>query len=52
MRPKREAALSARWGNVSHSPLAGEAAWRVADIQWQLEKSDYSTLPSAHEKQA
>ncbi len=34
------------------SPLAAEAAWRAADIQWQLEKADYSTLPSAHEKEA
>jgi hypothetical protein len=35
-----------------NSPLAAEAAWRSADIQWQLEKADYSTMPSAHEKQA
>lgn len=34
------------------SPLAAEAAWRAADIQWQIEKADVSTLPSAHEKQA
>ncbi len=33
------------------SPLAPEAAWRSADIKWQLEKSDISTLPSAHEKE-
>ncbi len=33
-----------------NSPLAGEAAWRAADIQWQLEKADASTRPSAHEK--
>ncbi len=33
-----------------NSPLAPQAAWRAADIQWQLEKSDASTLPSAHEK--
>jgi hypothetical protein len=32
------------------SPLAPEAAWRSADIRWQLEKQDVSTLPSAHEK--
>lgn len=30
-----------------NSPLAPEAAWRAADIRWQLEKADYSTLPSA-----
>jgi hypothetical protein len=34
------------------SPLAGEAEWRAADIEWQIEKADVSTLPSAHEKQA
>ncbi len=33
-----------------NSPLAGEAAWRAADIQWQIQKADASTLPSAHEK--
>ncbi len=32
------------------SPLAPDAAWRSADIRWQLEKQDISTLPSAHEK--
>jgi hypothetical protein len=35
-----------------NSPLAAEAAWRAADIQWQVEKHDVSTLPSAHEKEA
>ena len=35
-----------------NSPLAGAAAWRAADIQWQIEKADYSTLPSAREKQS
>jgi hypothetical protein len=34
------------------SPLAGEAAWRSADIRWQLQKADISSLPSAHEKDA
>src|ERR1700735_1625279 len=34
------------------SPLAGEAAWRAADIRWQLEKLDASTLPSAKEQEA
>jgi hypothetical protein len=33
-----------------NSPLAPEAAWRSADIQWQIEKADASTLRSAHEK--
>jgi len=33
-----------------NSPLAGEAAWRAADIQWQLEKHDAATLPSSHMK--
>jgi hypothetical protein len=35
-----------------NSPLAPEAAWRAGDIQWQIEKQDVSTLPSAHEKNA
>jgi hypothetical protein len=35
-----------------NSPLAGEAAWRSADIQWQLQKADYSTLSSSKEKDA
>lgn len=30
-----------------NSPLAGEAAYRAADIQWQLDKSDLETRPSA-----
>jgi hypothetical protein len=34
------------------SPLAPEAAWRSADIRWQLQKADISSLPSAHEKDA
>ena len=33
------------------SPLAPEAAWRSADIKWQLEKADVFSLPSAHEKE-
>lgn len=32
------------------SPLASEAAWRSADIRWQLAKRDISTLPSAKEQ--
>jgi len=35
-----------------NSPLAPDAAWRAADIRWQLEKQDISTLPSAHEKES
>jgi len=34
------------------STLAGEAAWRSADIRWQLDKADNSTLPSAKEQEA
>ncbi len=34
------------------SPLAAQAAWRSADIRWQLEKADISTLPSAKEQEA
>jgi len=34
------------------SALAPEAAWRSADIRWQLEKLDASTLPSAKEQEA
>jgi len=33
-----------------NSPLVPEAAWRSADIQWQIEKADTSTLRSSHEK--
>jgi hypothetical protein len=33
-------------------PRTAEALWRAADIRWQLEKEDASTLPSAHEKEA
>jgi len=34
------------------SPLAPEAAFRSADVRWQLDKLDISTLPSAHEQEA
>jgi hypothetical protein len=33
-----------------NSPLVSEAAWRAADIQWQLEKADANSRPSAKEK--
>jgi len=32
------------------SPLAGEALWRAADIQWQLEKADTMSRQSAKER--
>jgi len=35
-----------------NSPLTPEAAWRAADIQWQLWKADASTRPSAKAKEA
>ncbi len=34
------------------SPLAAEAAFRAADIRWQLDKAENKTLPSAHEQEA
>src|ERR1700727_1824715 len=34
------------------SALAPEAAWRSADIRWQMDKLDISTLPSAKEQEA
>lgn len=34
------------------SPLAPEAAWRSADIRWQIDKLDISSLPSAKEQDA
>lgn len=34
------------------SALAPAAAWRAADVRWQLEKLDISTLPSAKEQEA
>ena len=33
-----------------NSALAPEAAWRAADIQWQLQKADAATRPSAKER--
>ena len=32
------------------SPLVPTAAWRSADIQWQIEKADVSTRPSSKER--
>ena len=34
------------------SPLAPESAWRAADVRWQLERRDVSSLPSAKEQEA
>lgn len=35
-----------------NSPLVPEAAWRTADIQWQIDKAEQRTRPSAHEREA
>jgi len=34
------------------STLAAEAIFRSADVRWQIDKADISTLPSAHEQEA
>ena len=34
------------------APLAGEALYRAADIQWQIDKSDMQSRPSAREKES
>jgi hypothetical protein len=34
------------------SPLAAESLFRSADIRWQIDKADISSLPSAHEQEA
>ncbi len=34
------------------SPLAPEAAWRAADILWQIQKADLGSLPSSKERQS
>ena len=33
-----------------NSPLAAEAAWRAADILWQIQKADSASRPSAKEQ--
>jgi hypothetical protein len=33
-----------------NSSLVPDAAWRAADIQWQIERADTANLPSSHEK--
>jgi hypothetical protein len=35
-----------------NSPLAPEAAWRAADIVWQLQKTDSASRPSSKEREA
>jgi outer membrane protein assembly factor BamD (BamD/ComL family) len=56
--PPKDAALEAHllYRRVAdyfpNSPLAAEAAFRSADIRWQLDKADISSLPSAHEQAA
>jgi hypothetical protein len=35
-----------------NSSLAAEAMYRAADVRWQLDKADISTLPSAKEQEA
>ncbi len=40
------------WEYYPESSLSAEAAFRSADIRWQMEKVDNSTLPSAHEQDA
>jgi hypothetical protein len=35
-----------------NSTLAPEAAWRAADIQWQIQKADQASRPSAKEQAA
>ncbi len=34
------------------SGLTAEAAWRAADVRWQMERRDASSLPSAKEQEA
>ena len=34
------------------SPMAAEAAWRSADVRWQMERQDVRSLPSAKEQEA
>ncbi len=34
------------------SPIAAEALYRAADIQWQIDRSDVQSRPSAREKEA
>ena len=34
------------------APLAAEALYRAADIQWQIGKADMQSRPSAHEKES
>src|SRR3569833_278349 len=43
--------LSRRLAEIfPNSPLAPEAAWRAADISWQIQKADAASRPSAKEQ--
>jgi hypothetical protein len=33
-----------------NSPLVPEAAWRAADIRWQIQKADVATMPSSKDR--
>jgi hypothetical protein len=35
-----------------NSPLGGEALYRAADIKWQIDKTDFLSRPSAHDKES
>lgn len=53
---RRGAAADARWlyyrvyDLFPNSPLAGESLYRAADVQWQLDKADVMSRPSAREQ--
>ena len=34
----------------ANSPLAADAAWRAADIRWQIQKADAASRPSSKEQ--
>ncbi len=40
------------WEYFPQSPFAAEAAWRSADIRWQIDQKDVRSLPSAKEQEA
>ncbi len=50
--PKPRGCSTSAWPTSSPIAVAPEAAWRSADIRWQLQKADIFSLPSAHEKDA
>lgn len=53
---RKGAATDARWlyyrvyDLFPNSPLAGESLYRAADVQWQLDKADVMSRPSARER--